>query len=341
MAKWEEVLDHQVDLYKFWRSPLGERFANGYVESVATVPYGKPYAPDEVRRLYGNLAERAANFLYGAEAIYVDPDMMTLAEAAAATFEPEPLQPNDLITERGFVFLPRPVTLIDVWGKVVSYRAISWRVVNYTFRVTDGGVETLDEARQGVYLLLYHLRGDPDEYDRNDEHVLRRIDHEQGLKAPALTLTHVAPWVFGQPYFDGTANDEAAVAAGVLNPQALHGAKSIAQFVGALFRLATQTIAVRTEMKPSRAYRKRAAKLLPEGSITVITLRRHRDVSYPGEPSGDAPDWQFRWLVSGHWRNQWFPSLGIHRQVWISPYVKGPEDRPLNIRVHRVFKLVR
>jgi hypothetical protein len=37
-------------------------------------------------------------------------------------------------------------------------------------------------------------------------------------------------------------------------------------------------------------------------------------------------------MVRGHWRNQWYPSLNAHRQRWISPYVKGPEDEELVLK---------
>lgn len=43
-------------------------------------------------------------------------------------------------------------------------------------------------------------------------------------------------------------------------------------------------------------------------------------------------DWSHRWLVSGHWRNQWYPSEGVHRPIWIDAFVKGPSDAPLLVR---------
>ena len=70
----------------------------------------------------------------------------------------------------------------------------------------------------------------------------------------------------------------------------------------------------------------------------VVTLRRP-DAPSPHEHSD--VEWSRRWVVSGHWRNQWYPSLGVHRQIWISPYVKGPEEAPLVVRKDRVFELVR
>lgn len=65
----------------------------------------------------------------------------------------------------------------------------------------------------------------------------------------------------------------------------------------------------------------------PDPTVTVIELRRSR-----GETGGDHPgrDYHHRWMVSGHWRNQpWGTGRTQRRPVWISAYVKGPDDAPL------------
>ena len=61
--------------------------------------------------------------------------------------------------------------------------------------------------------------------------------------------------------------------------------------------------------------------------ISVIMLRRrsgqgHRDTEV---------EWSHRWLVRGHWRNQWYSSEQTHRLIYINPHIKGPEDKPLVI----------
>jgi hypothetical protein len=60
------------------------------------------------------------------------------------------------------------------------------------------------------------------------------------------------------------------------------------------------------------------------------------DLRHPRRPAGEATTatvaWTKRWVVSGHWRNQWYPSIGAHRQRYILPYVKGPADKPLDPR---------
>lgn len=42
-----------------------------------------------------------------------------------------------------------------------------------------------------------------------------------------------------------------------------------------------------------------------------------------------------RWNVSGHYRQQWYPSSQSHEQIWIKPHVSGPKQAPL-VTVDRV-----
>jgi hypothetical protein len=75
------------------------------------------------------------------------------------------------------------------------------------------------------------------------------------------------------------------------------------------------------------------------GDIVYVTLRRARQK--PGGGDSD-PEFEYshRFMVSGHWRHQWYPSKGEHHLIWVDPFIKGPEDRPLIIK-DRVWKVVR
>ena len=71
---------------------------------------------------------------------------------------------------------------------------------------------------------------------------------------------------------------------------------------------------------------------------TVVSLRRVAHRHAGGEPA--VVDWSHRWFVNGHWRYQYYPSTRDHRQVWISPYIKGPEDKPLVVK-QKIYRVVR
>jgi hypothetical protein len=91
-------------------------------------------------------------------------------------------------------------------------------------------------------------------------------------------------------------------------------------------------------------HEKRAAKrhgINPE--IKLIMLRR-RDVQMPKEHDENTTEevkkkdfeWHVQWIVRGHWRNQYYPSIKENRTIWIDPYNKGPEDKPL-INPEKIF----
>jgi hypothetical protein len=67
--------------------------------------------------------------------------------------------------------------------------------------------------------------------------------------------------------------------------------------------------------------------------IKTVLLRRvdyvNRPEAEPGEGAGEPIAWSRRWLVSRHWREQWFPSEQRHKSIVIEAYVKGPPDKPL------------
>lgn len=103
--------------------------------------------------------------------------------------------------------------------------------------------------------------------------------------------------------------------------------------LAALWTMAQQPrICPPTTTHPDRptARRVKAAGLPPEaGDVRVIDLRRPSGAT-PG--SSSTVEYSHRWMVSGHWRNQWMPASKTHRAQWIAPHVKGPEDKPLVVR---------
>lgn len=114
-----------------------------------------------------------------------------------------------------------------------------------------------------------------------------------------------------------------------------------------LMRAAQTTLALMREFRAASRYRERPDRPtrksvrragLPERDVLVVRLRRERSL---GERVGDHIDYAYRFMVSGHWRDQWYPSAQTHRQVWISPYVKGPDDKPFRPPSKRIFNFDR
>jgi hypothetical protein len=80
-----------------------------------------------------------------------------------------------------------------------------------------------------------------------------------------------------------------------------------------------------------RSERRRCARAGISPDVLVVRLRRI-ETATANDDEVVAVDWSHRWLVSGHWRQQYYPSESGHRPIWINPHVKGPQDRPLVLK---------
>jgi hypothetical protein len=100
---------------------------------------------------------------------------------------------------------------------------------------------------------------------------------------------------------------------------------------------------VNHEAQPvARHCRKRAQAIGHEGTVHVVTLRKqiHPSTGADLEHPDEVP-WSCRWLVRGHWRQQWFPARATHAPMWIHPYIKGPEDKPFRQPKETVYAVMR
>lgn len=80
----------------------------------------------------------------------------------------------------------------------------------------------------------------------------------------------------------------------------------------------------------SRSERRRIERELPEG---LHVLRLTSGVSAPTERREGGVAWSHRWMVRGHWRLQpCGPRRSQRRLIWIDPFIKGPSDKPLDVR---------
>jgi len=115
------------------------------------------------------------------------------------------------------------------------------------------------------------------------------------------------------------------------DPNVIESVKSIWGHVQCFWRLMSQLV-MTTEALPrqARRQRQRAGQI---DTVKVLRLRRSRTVmEHKGEGEGIA--YTHRWVVGGHWRHQPYgpKSDRYYKQIWIAPYVKGPEDKPLVIK---------
>jgi hypothetical protein len=353
---WDGVLDLQLELSDWFQTDKGLRFGAGFFVSAYKNPVDEYEAKnnqwkdeEDARRNGRRWSHRMSSALFNAEPVSVDRDMMTVVKAAVSGFQPEPLQPTDLITPHGLLVLPESMSITDPGGKRLTWRLCLWFPYQ---RVKAEGTE----SDSGIHMVLFHDRKDPDDIDMAELETWVRRNGERFTTD--FLPTHVVDWSWGetlsaaashatvmdmsysgdegQPIVD---TDGAGIEVhSMTKPSSAKTGQEVHQQVQGIWRLLMQHIAVRNSVAPNRQERKRTARL-PQHNITFVRLRRPESEREPGEPT--TVHWSHRWLVGGHWRNQWYPSLGMHRQIWISPYVKGPEELPLVANKGRVFRLDR
>jgi hypothetical protein len=297
----------QDDLGKFWRSSRGPDFAQGWHEVRRRDGCPVYFSTPEARALH------ETHTLAGARTYLVAEQMLEVARHAAKSLPDESLLETDLPTPNGFLVFERAFVLPDIRGNNVTLLAFAWR-------------RFIQDGRPMLFWSYYSEVEDP------------RDDYSDGVTKAARGRWPSRAILLAEDVEEfGVASVSAEEivshnvhAAGVevvrLTLEAMH------KLPRALFALLNSNVADVAEERTDRATRRRLerGKSPLAGSVQVIRLRRpHGEVA---GPDGGPVEWSHRWLVSGHWRNAWRPSVEAHRLVWIAPFVKGPADRPLILR---------
>jgi hypothetical protein len=326
---WEIAYENQLETWAFWQSHLASPYIGAFLHDLRKKNRGS-----RAESIYSQAVETESAKLLEADPIYVEDEMMTVWEKAAEGFEPEPFEASDLLGPAGFVYLPRPMYLTDLYGKRCAWRAFAWGTSLLV--TTDGKTHS---SKPGISLSLYSHRDDADDYG-NFHRDWEEGTMGEGLVRYPLTLLHLDHWAYGDRPAELAAEITAEEygRAGAVN--AMAGFQETWRNIQSLFRLMQQTITTPVEREAPRATRRRA-KRQPDREIKPVTVIQLRRPKKPRQGEERDVDWTHRWLVGGHWRNQWYPTLGIHRQRYIAPYVKGPEDKELRIREKRAWELVR
>jgi hypothetical protein len=300
--------------------------ANGYMSRLCH-GFQKERYPDMPR---GVVRSVTAHTLMRADPVYVSDDVMTLWEKAAQTYKLEILERTDLVVPAGFALFPRPFEIIDVHGRRVAYRALGWLPISQreTFD-WDQGAEG-----QGVWLTLLSNVNDIDDYWTEENigvngpsgRTIREISLAMGEE---WTIMHGSVMMFDTKLDNDPINDAQGVP--ITDPEKKAAASSMYAHIQCFWRLMSQLV-ITPEALPrqARRQRQRAGKI---DTVKVLRLRRSRtQMEHDGEGAGIA--YTHRWVVEGHWRNQPYGSKKdrYYKQIWIAPYVKGPDDKPLVVK---------
>lgn len=339
-APWLRTLDTQVEMIKWWRSSGGVDFGDGFVDDVKNRSHGGLVGDWNGK----DLAGMEARGLDSAETIWTKGDLVDYVQYAAESMPPEPLKDVDLPFPAGFVMLETPVLLPEIKSigehtsslETAEVKAVLWRPTVITLGEWPHG-----ERQLGIALSFYASR----------EYLMRGLHGELRNRMPPLVLLTTTGWPFDMDWTAQETNSAMDMAwearseeecEGLLN-QLLRGRR----FMKAYWHLIQQPKYTDvSEQGNPREERRRAARagFLGEiDKIRVITLRKKKArIEEHPEENGDGGGREFshRFVRQGHWRNQWYPSVSMHRQIWIDETIVGPDWLPLVIK-DRVFRWTR
>jgi hypothetical protein len=246
-------------------------------------------------------------WIEGLEPWYVTEDMVTLVEAAAdekAGIGPHPLQLDEMVTVSGFMVLERVIYDENARFGETPIRAISW-------------IPATVRGQTNLHVITW--------IDLEHEDAPRDIN-ASGYRARLWPGVHWW-WPVGQA-------SDAVLSWENATPEEAASMYELRKFMMAAWLISGQRVALITGFKPARAMRRRAERLKLPSKVNIVTLRRAAPRRYDeGDPR--QVEWSHQWLVTGHWRH-----LQSGRVTWVSPYIKGPTDKPLIIK-DRLYKLER
>jgi hypothetical protein len=263
-----------------------------------------------------------------AHPVFWTADMLAVLEGLEPSLKVWEVRERDFLHHSGFVWFERPLRVVEGDPEIMT--GYLWHLREY------GG-------QQGYAVTPFtRYEGRPEDVPRdiwsksvsgNSPHhgAPRRVLFFPLGTTLADFLTRTEEYLSGDPQqavlaalYSGTTPD--------LDRKQLTGWGRI---FAASIVLMNQRLTRLSDFRADRAGRKRAQATLSIDHepplIKSVLLRR---VDYVGGPKrepgeGGTVNWSHRWLVSFHWREQWYPSENRHKSIAIQPYEKGPKDKPL------------
>lgn len=258
---------------------------------------------------------RTSRHLREGEAYYWSPAICSLLETIAQEMPRNWIfMPEMCPSESGFWWFSRPISMVVEGQRIKAIHAVSWGIERYRDRerhlALTSWTQTIsgDLDSYGVGLLASGVHFDPD----------GRCDHVMTLET-SIAISGV---------LESRESDRTSIAAVLLTAAGL--------------TFLDQRILVAPQQQVERHARRRLerAGFQHEPLVRVVELRRKQARS-EHHGNSEPVEWSHQWIVSGHWRQQWYPSLNANQPRWIMPYIKGPESKPLKPPRAKVFAVVR
>ncbi|MFG3051924.1 hypothetical protein ACGFZP_13365 [Kitasatospora sp. NPDC048239] len=269
-----------------------------------------------------------AHSLRVANLYYASTDMARLAVNAGAALPSYRLHPEDLPARNGLVVWEEPVADAYPGGEYTGAPLTAATWAHY-----GNGVQIRTWATRENWL-RFVAASDPrtglTEMTKQEIAVLRRRCPQPivSMHASYLPFGRIPGWLRGAP------EDTAGMSLVELESRhnALGQLQQAERALVVTWLLMGQTLTSTEDHHASKASAKRIARLDPN-LLTAVRYVRLRHHGVPQQDRADEPSagtrHQHRWIVRGHWRNQYYPSRKSNRPIWIDDHLKGPDGAPI------------
>lgn len=304
-----EALDKQWELWEIWRGPKGWDWAQAYPTSLLYATDGQPATVRDIQK-------SEIDELQKADPYFVANNVCELLGLTASTIPDVPLLADHPPSPNGWVYLQKPLPVGPpsqveraVFGNPPRLKAFSWQADN---------IQRAEQVMDGLSITCYE-DGTPFPYPLELLNWGFGINWGSDWQAPDVRSFESFP-------IEKDVSEKRSLA--------------IRQYILAFFSFLKQPLVAISHERANRAARRRYEQFHQQEPplINVITLRTRQ---YRKGDETREIEWECRWIVRGHWRQQWYPSIAGHRALWITPYIKGPEDKPLKKPTANLFAVVR
>jgi len=308
MEGWEQALELQAQLLRQIDGP-------NWVEAVGTWLANREDSYGRQAMLPSAAAFQVAReIVANGNPIFITEEMMDLTLSAMETFDPkERVIPEDFFFTDAVVLLERPLVVEDSEGHATKWHAVTWRFTWLPPEADPDGIE-----QPALEIIIWWDVTDTDGWDDAHPEISERaklIWSQWGMRYAPMHATLVPLDYMHQDRHMSQEGD----------PEARW-----LTFVRVLNRLMEMKIVLKSPMRPQRGIRRGAqrAGLTEIKDVIVCELRRARPRGYEWPETEGGTHYTHRFRVVGHWRRQWYPSEGRHKQIRIESYIKGPDDKP-------------
>ncbi len=323
MTEYSEALDRQIAMANYYLSDEGDSLIHEFFRDEMKTR-GGDIIGEHTNRLGEKLINRFSDSwalqvgvaLNLGECFYWAGAMLDLVYAASQSIpETWVLMPNSLPAPCGFFWFAKPIYIGDK-----KLRSITW-------------LPRIREKERGDFQYLVPPYNELPTFKPEDDSA-QIIFYTEGTDEQRIWPPF--PISFLSFPFGCSIEEKERTLSQWSEPESI---RQKTRLFASMVAFLQQRILVSSRRWPSRATRRRAEKEgRAESAISVIKLRKTMERPHKG--IGEPIEWTCQWIVSGHWRDQWYPSIRRNQPIWIAPYLKGPEDKPLR-HPERLFAVVR